>query len=329
MHAEDLTSMSPTGDSSQPQNPPQAGRPRRRYGLRALLALILLVCGALVAVVYRDQIWSSLTHHKGAPTHTEAYAPAPAKSRPLLRIAVAGDVGEVGAHLDATASRMAEIGKQSPYDVLLLLGDNVYPSGDPARIPETVLEPFADVLDRGATLLAVLGNHDVLEGHGDAQIEALGMPGHWWSRDFGDVLVVGLDSNDVGNKEQLDFLETTLAASTERWKVVALHHPPYSAGQHGSSEDVRSAYSPIFRRYGVQLVLSGHDHDYQRSKPIDGVTYVVSGAGSKTRPTGEASFTAVSWSAYHFLDVTIYPDRLVLRAITQEGRVGDEVTIEP
>lgn len=319
--------MSPTGDSAHPQNTPQARGPLRRYGLRALTALILLVCVTLVA--NRDQIRSALTHHKGAPTDTEAYAPTPAEARALLRMAVAGDVGEVGAHLDATATRMAEIGMKSPYDVLLLLGDNVYPSGDPARIPETVFGPFGDVLHRGAKLLAVLGNHDALEGNSDAQIQALGMPGHWWSHDFGDVLIVGLDSNETGSNEQLDFLETTLAASTEKWKVVALHHPPYSAGQHGSSEDARRAYSPIFERYGVQLVLSGHDHDYQRSKPIGGVTYVVSGAGSKTRPTGEAAFTAVSWSAYHFLDVTVFRDRLVLRAVMQDGRIGDEATIAP
>ena len=321
--------MSATGTAQVPDDTPGPGRPRRRHGPVALLALILFASGAVVAGAYHDQIWSSLTHRKGAPSDTEPYAPFPAERRPLLRIAVAGDVGNVGARLDATAGRMAEIDKESPYDALLLLGDNVYPNGDPERIPETVFEPFAEILDRGAMLLAVLGNHDVRDDHGDAQIGALGMPGHWWSRDFGDVLVVGLDSNDVDNKEQLDFLDTTLAASDARWKLVALHHPPYSAGQHGSSDDVRSAFSPIFERYGVQLVLAGHDHDYQRSKPIGGVTYVVSGAGSGTRPTGAASFTAVSWSAYHFLDVTVFRDRLVLQAVTQEGRVADEATIEP
>ncbi len=299
---------------------------RRR--IRAL-ALILFVSGAATSIGYRDQIWSVLTHRKGAPSHTEPYVAFPATPRPWLRLAVAGDVGNSGTRLDATADRMSKIAEESAYDALLLLGDNVYPDGDPDRLPETVFEPFAGVLDRGAELLAVLGNHDVRAGHGDAQRSALGMPGRWWSQDLGQVLVVGIDSNEPGNAQQLEFLEDSLARSDEEWKIVALHHPPYSAGRHGSSEEVRRAFAHLFERYGVQLVLSGHDHDYQRSKPINGVTYVVSGAASGTRRTGEASFTAVSWSWHHFLDVTVFADRLVLRAVNQDGLVADEAEIAP
>jgi len=52
-------------------------------------------------------------------------------------------------------------------------------------------------------------------------------------------------------------------------------------------------------------VLAGHDHDYQRSVPDDGITYVVSGGGAKLRPTGADEFTIVSASELHFLDITI------------------------
>ncbi len=309
------------------------GRPVRLTGWRRVLALGLVVALATAAIVgllgYHRQIWSYLTHRKGPPGSTEPYVAFPATPRPLLRLAVAGDVGDSGSRLDATADRIAAIGEESPYDVLLLLGDNVHPGGDPERLPETVFEPFAGVLAQGAELLAILGNHDVSMGHGEAQMSALGMPGRWWSRELGDVLIVGLDSNDVDNQEQLDFLDTTLAETNARWKIVALHHPPYSAGYQGSNTDARRAFSPLFERHGVQLVLSGHDHDYQRSKPIGGVTYVVSGAASGTRRTGEAGFTAVSWSWHHFLDVTIFDDRLVLRAVNQDGRVADEATFEP
>ena len=86
---------------------------------------------------------------------------------------------------------------------------------------------------------------------------------------------------------------------------------------------------PILRRNGVQLVLSGHDHDYQRSNDLGGITYVVSGGGSGTRRTGARDFTAVSFAAPHFLDIGIYPDRLVLRPVTDEGEVGDLVELRP
>jgi hypothetical protein len=78
----------------------------------------------------------------------------------------------------------------------------------------------------------------------------------------------------------------------------------------------------------VPLVLAGHDHDYQRSTPQDGVTYVVSGAGAKVRPTGSRDSTAVSSSTLHYVDLLVYEERLVGRAIDQSGRLVDSFTID-
>ena len=75
------------------------------------------------------------------------------------------------------------------------------------------------------------------------------------------------------------------------------------------------------------MVLSGHDHDYQRSEPIGGVTYVVSGAGGRTRGTGEEAFTAASWSVLQYTDVDVFPDHLLVRGIDQDARAFDEVEI--
>jgi 3',5'-cyclic AMP phosphodiesterase CpdA len=291
------------------------------------VAAIVLVVGTVVAVQYRHQIVSYMTHLKGSPTHTVAYTPF--DPAPEFHLAAAGDIGEPGGRLDATGRTMAEIGATTPYDALLLLGDNVYPNGDPAKLPGTVFEPFAPVLAQDTELLAILGNHDVKDGNGPPQMEALGMPGRWWSKDYGDVLLVGLDSNTPEDPDQLRFLEQTLSATDATWKIVALHHPPYSAGYQGSDHAARDTFAPMFERYGVQLVLSGHDHDYQRSKPINGVVYVVSGAGATTRRTGEADFTAVSFSWHHFLDIGVFPDRLVVRAVNQDERVADEFELSP
>jgi 3',5'-cyclic AMP phosphodiesterase CpdA len=158
-------------------------------------------------------------------------------------------------------------------------------------------------------------------------MQALGMPARYWAREFGDVLVVGLDSNDL-DPVQLAFLDHELATTPARWKIIAIHHPPYSAGYQGSSTDVRAKLSPVLERYGVQLVLSGHDHDYQRSIPIGGVTYIVSGAAANTRRTGDEDFTATSFSWHHFLDIAITGDHLVLRAVGQDGRVFDESILD-
>ena len=295
---------------------------RRRVSLLAVLATVM-VAGA-VFVRWQRPIVSYLTHWKGSPNSTWAYVPFPADDPPVLRLAVAGDIGDSGRRLDATAAAIGRLAGDDPFDLLLLLGDNVYPAGDPARIPDTVYKPFGPVLERGTALLAILGNHDVVKGQGDAQLAALGMPGRWWSVERSGVLIVGLDSNRPDDPDQLAWLERTLRDTGAAWKIVALHHPPYSAGYQGSNTVARDAFTPLFERYGVQLVLSGHDHDYQRSRPIGATTYVVAGAGAGTRRTGEAEFTAVSFSWHSYLELGVYPDRIVGRVLNQENRVADE-----
>lgn len=304
-------------------------KPRRRRSTRRRVVLLALaVVAALLGValvVYYDQAYRYVTHLKGSPTETVAWEPLPAEGQEL-HVALAGDVGDSGSRLDATAAAIARLDRTRPLDRLVLLGDNVYPNGDPDRLPETVWGPFAPVLDH-AELDAILGNHDIKDNHGEAHAAALGMPGRWWARHLGDVLLVGLDTNTPDDPEQLAWLEHTLATATEPWRIVLLHHPPYSAGYQGSDLDARAAFTPIFARYGVALAVSGHDHDYQRSVPLKGVTYVVSGAGAGTRRTSERDFTAASFSWHHFLELGVYPDRLVLRAINQDSRVADEVVI--
>jgi 3',5'-cyclic AMP phosphodiesterase CpdA len=298
--------------------------------VRVSVAIVVVIAVVALGLFlsYRRQVISYLTHWKGSPTHTAPYVPF--DPPPDTHLAVAGDTGDSGHRLDATADAIADLAaRTTKYDALILLGDTVYPDGDPARLAATVFEPFAATLGQGTQLLAILGNHDVKGNHGDAQMEALGMPGRWWARQIGDVFIVGLDSNQIENPTQLQFLDDSLAATDAPWRIVLLHHPPYSAGYQGSNTKARKAITPIVERHGVQLVLSGHDHDYQRSEPINGVTYVVSGAGSGTRRTGEASFTAESFSWHHFLDVAVFKDRMVVRAVNQDDRVADEFVLTP
>jgi 3',5'-cyclic AMP phosphodiesterase CpdA len=292
--------------------------------------VVVLVVLLAVGWAYRDQLVRRVTRRKGGPERTWAWAPV-GPTNPAApvrhRLALVGDVGDGGRHLRATAGAIARVDRAGPpLDALVLLGDNVYPAGDPSRLRSTVFEPFAPVLAH-AELLAVIGNHDVKRGHGAGQVAALGMPGRWWSRSLGDLLVVGLDSNAPDDPAQRDWLEATLAAATEPWRVVVLHHPPFSAGYQGSDPAVRRAFVPVLARHGVQLVVAGHDHDYQRSVPIDGVTYLVTGAAAAKRRTGEAPFTAVSFAWRHFVELVVSADRLVVRAVGPDLTVADEAVI--
>jgi hypothetical protein len=298
--------------------------PVRQVGV--VVVAVVIGAALLGAFVYRDQLVRLATHRKGGPTETVPWSAF--AETPELHLAVAGDTGDSGPGLDATAGAMAEVGAVQPFDALLLLGDLAYPEGEPSELQATVFDPFAPVLAQGTELRAVLGNHDVVEDENVGPLmAALDMPARWWARRYEDVLIIGLDSNLVDDLDQLAWLDRTLDGATERWKIVALHHPPYSAGYQGSNAAVRRRFGPLFERYGVQLVLSGHDHDYQRSRSIGGVTYVISGAGAGTRRTGTDWFTAVSFAWRHFLEIGVYPDRLVVRAVNGELRVADEAVV--
>lgn len=262
-----------------------------------------------------------------APAGAVAAADAAAAQRPLVRVAVAGDVGTADRQEAATAAAMAGRGAAGGWDALLLLGDNVYDNGDPTRTGPAVTEPFREVLRPGTALLAALGNHDVRDGNGPGQLRALRQPGSWFARRVGPLLVVVLDSNRPDDPEQLAFLEQTLRTSDATWTVAAMHHPMFSAGYHGSSLDVRDAFAPVLTRYRVPLVLAGHDHDYQRTRQLAGTTYLVSGAAAKLRPAGHDVDTVVSTSTRHFLDIAVHADPLVVRAVDQQQQTFDGLVL--
>lgn len=262
-----------------------------------------------------------------APSRSLETSERAATGNPTTRLVVAGDVGTGDEQARRTASAAAARGGSRGWDALLLLGDNIYEDGNPARAKTAVLDPFREVLRPGVPLLAALGNHDVDSGNGPAQLDALGQPGPWFARRLGPLLVVVLDSNRPDDPAQQAWLERTLAQDDATWTVAAMHHPMRSAGYHGSDEGVRRAFAPLFEKYDVQLALAAHDHDYQRSRAIDGTTYLVSGAAAKLRPAGSNGDTVVSQSVRHFLDLAVYDDRLVVQAVDQTGRVFDGVVL--
>ncbi len=296
------------------------------------LALVLLAIAVGVIATdsaTRRSVLSPVTHRIGAPPPGPAHPGFSIDNPPNARFAIVGDIGASDVDSARTAVMVDKLASQRLFDGLILLGDNVYPSGDPAMLNAVLFEPYGPVLEAGAELLAVLGSHDYLDGNAVPQLEALGIPGRRYSREVREVLFIGLDSILASAPEQAEWLEETLAASGAKWKIAAMHHPPYSAGVHGSEESVRAAFAPLFEKYGVQLVLSGHDHDYQRSLEQNGVTYVVSGGAAKIRKTAKAEFTAAAWSTFHFVDLAVWDDRMELRAVDQYGRVFDEAVILP
>lgn len=253
------------------------------------------------------------------------------RGSPVARVAVLGDSGTGGDDQLEIAQQLTMQNEAHPFDGLVILGDMIYPDGDSDLVDERILDPYSPLLEDGAELIPVLGNHDYGSDEQMHILDQLGRERSWYVERSGPLRVVVLDSERVEEQAQTEWLADALegeSRSLPEWTLVALHHPPYSAGYHGSSLDVRDAWAALFAAADVPLVLAGHDHDYQRSEPVDGVTYVVSGGGGAgIRPTGTADFTSVSTSTTHFLDLLVYDDRLVARAIDASGRLVDRFTL--
>ena len=291
------------------------------------VVVVVAVAIALTTGLFDRAYYASRGLDVGTPTSTWGVDEPPADAARAVRVAVVGDPGTGGAGELAVARVVADQHEESPYDALVLPGDLIYPDGDVDLIDEALLQPFDPLLSDGVELLPALGNHDYVSGESRQIMDRLDRPSDWYAQAVGSALFVVLDSNRVDDPEQTTWLRETLQQSTATWVLAVMHHPPYSAGMHGSSLDVRSAWSGLFSQYGIDLVLAGHDHDYQRSHVMGGVLYVVSGGGAKTRPTGHESFTVFSASTLHYLDLQISPGQILGQAIDSHGHAFDDFVI--
>lgn len=254
-------------------------------------------------------------------------APALAAASPVRFVAF-GDSGSGNADQLALRDQLLTV----PFDLIVHTGDLAYEGGTGAQIERSVFRVYAPLL-RSFPFYPVLGNHDYETEGGLPFLRAFLLPENgdaerFYSFDWGSVHFVGLDTEQIGSR-QAGWLDADLKQNRLPWTVVFGHKPPFSSGEHGSSSDFRSHFVPVLERHAVTLVLSGHDHDYERSKPLNGVTYVVTGGGGVgTRPVSSGSFTAFAEAVIHFVFVEVTERELLLHAIDGTGREFDQLFIE-
>jgi hypothetical protein len=174
-------------------------------------------------------------------------------------------------------------------DVWLMLGDNAYGSGTDAEYQTNVFGIFPRML-RQSVAWSTIGNHDGVSPTVYNEVfdlpkdgEAGGVPSGtelYYSFDYGNIHFVCLDS-EISSREvggpMLMWLEQDLEANTNEWLIAFWHSPPYSYGSHDSDNfgethliAMRENALPILENFGVDLVLCGHSHVYERSFLLDG-----------------------------------------------------------
>ena len=241
-------------------------------------------------------------------------------------------------------------------DLVLANGDLAYDLATFESVEDNYFSVYRDMMSR-TPFFATLGNHEYNSDYARPALAGRALPsdgipapdrGRYYSFDWGNTHFIALDSNDTlaaaihGDNGMLDWLERDLKATSQFWRIAFFHHPPYSTGKHRDEPEagqVRQAIVPILERYGVQLVLNGHEHTYQRTYPLLGgevsadaaaITYVTSGGGGAQAlyyPGDER--IALSAGVNHYLRVEVSGGALTVRAIAQGGSEIDSVRLAP
>jgi hypothetical protein len=225
----------------------------------------------------------------GGPTYF--FQTAPTDAQPT-RIWVVGDSGTASAAAASVRNAYQKFTGDRYTDLFLMLGDNAYQTGTEAEYQLAVFNMYAPIL-RQTALWPTIGNHDTAQVHdpvattpylslftlptaGEAGGVASGTE-RYYSFNHGNIHFVCLDSmtsERTDNGAMATWLRADLEANTNTWLIAFWHHPPYSKGSHDSDNpdgtdfelsEMRTNLVPILESYGVDLVLNGHSHSYERS----------------------------------------------------------------
>jgi 3',5'-cyclic AMP phosphodiesterase CpdA len=248
------------------------------------------------------------------------------------RIIAVGDFGVGGTTEREMGAAIRKFETTHPADALVTLGDNDY-TESPSRFHRNWNLSFGWLGAAGVSVAGALGNHDIRVRNGRYEFDELGMPHARYTRTVGNVDLFVLNSNNVSSR-MTAWLEGALAASTARWQIVVFHHPAWTCGEYRSNPAVVDRWVPLFRRYGVDLVLSGHDHNYQRFAEWRGVRYVVHGGGGahlyplETCPDGYPD-RKFARAVHGFLYIRARDDVIRGSSVTRRLRIIDGFSISP
>jgi len=248
-----------------------------------------------------------------------------------LKFAVIGDWGDESPAQMETAAQLAKTHKDFPFDIVLTAGDNIYGTERPQDFKNKFEIPYKPLLDGGVKFYASLGNHDAQEQRFYKPFNMDGKLYYSLKAPHQDVRFFMLNSSYM-DPDQVKWLEHELQTSTERWKIAVFHHPLYSSARtHGSSLSLRATLEPLFVKYGVSVVLTGHDHTYERIKPQQGITHFVLGSAGELRrgDLNKTTMTALGYDTDNVFFVAEIVDNIMyFNAISRTGAIVDYGTIE-
>jgi len=308
---------------------PELGKPKIAVWLLSLIAACGLISADanLVGQSAPAQAIAQSHDHAAVAGNLDVRLPLEAKS---IRFAVIGDSGTGDREQYEVARQMETYRQKVNFDFVIMLGDNIYGGHSPSDFTRKFEVPYKALLDAGVKFYAALGNHDNPDD--ERLYKPFNMGGErYYSFKKGDVAFFALDSNYM-DPAQLSWVEQNLRQSQAKWKICYFHHPLYSDGKsHGPDMDLRSQLAPMFERYGVNAVFSGHEHVYERMKPENNIYYFILGNSGKLmthdfRPSPDMikGFD----TDRGFMIVEISGDKLYYQTISRTGMTIDSGTLQ-
>lgn len=272
--------------------------------------------------------WWRRSEH--APLDGTPGAPLPDPPR-AWRVAVIGDMGEGS---PAQARTAEQVLRWAPTHVATV-GDNVYPLGrekDWARR----FDPQFERLRMSTQWQPALGNHDYYSGDLRPYFRRFphlnGRAYYSWSLGPAQFFVLDSEQRLDGASAQHAWLAAELARSTARYRVVQMHRPMVSSRAGSIGRNMHGSLGPLLARHGVQLVLAGHEHGYERSVPINGTLHMVSGGGGAASygyPGDRPRTSALRTARHHHLQLSFGDSRMVVRAVDDRGTTFDTTVVLP
>lgn len=244
-----------------------------------------------------------------------------------LHFAVIGDNGTGETPQYQIGEQMLNWYNRFRFPIVVMMGDNIYGSDRPQDFIKKFEAPYKSLLDKGVKFYASLGNHDSREQRYYKLFNMDGKLYYTFKAPAEDVRFFALESSYM-DQDQLTWLEDELKKSSEKWKIVFFHHPLYSSAMtHGSQLKLRATLEPLFVQYNVSLVLSGHDHAYERVRPQNGIQYFVEGSSGQLRSGDLRKGSPLTGFGYDtaqtFILMEIDGDTLTFNTVNLAGAIID------
>lgn len=247
-----------------------------------------------------------------------------------VRWAVIGDNGTGEEPEMAVAGQMQRYWSVMHFDFVTMDGDNIYGGHSPRDFDAKFQAPYKQLLDEGVKFYACLGNHD--DPDLEENYKPFNMGGNrYYTFRKGDVQFFVLDSNYM-DPPQLSWLEDKLKGSDAKWKIAYFHHPMFTAAKyHGPDLDLRKQLMPLFTKYGVNVVWSGHEHVYEHLKPQQGIYFFVVGNSGELRFHNIRKPNDVDVIGFDtdrtFMLVEVDGDQLYFETVSGSGSIVDSGTL--